>query len=60
MKYFVLKPRAKTNDDPHANASRIAMRAYAKAIKPHHPDFAQEICDWVDAEILRNTGIFSD
>lgn len=47
MKYFVLKPRGM---DWHAHASRMAMVAYAQAIKGHEPELAQELLDWVAKE----------
>lgn len=47
MKYFVLKPRGM---DWHATASRDALVAYAKAIKGHEPELAQELLDWVKKE----------
>lgn len=47
MKYFVLKPRGM---DWHANASRVAMRAYAEAIKGHEPQLAAELLAWADEE----------
>jgi hypothetical protein len=47
MKYFVLKPKG---DDPHAIASRDAMRAYATAIKIENSILAKELNDWATAE----------
>ena len=50
MKYFVLKPSSKRANDPYAQASRIAMRAYAKHIEQVNPEFADEIRSWADRE----------
>lgn len=47
MKYFVLKPRGK---DLHAEASRKAMRAYARHITMDNPEFAKELEDWAFKE----------
>lgn len=47
LKYFVLKPRGM---DWHAHASRMALVAYAQAIKGHEPELSQELLDWVAKE----------
>ena len=47
MKYFVLKPKG---NDAYANASRIAMAAYAKAINDENPKLKQELVDWIFEE----------
>ena len=47
MKYFVLKPEG---DNPHAEASRAAMLAYADAIKPHNRKLCDELTQWVIRE----------
>ena len=44
MKYFVLKPKG---NDAYANASRMAMAAYAKAINDENPKLKQELIDWI-------------
>lgn len=52
MKYFVLKPRNKEGEsyDPHAEASRAAMIAYAHNIREYDPRLADELVDWVREE----------
>ena len=47
LKYFVVKPRG---EDIHAAASRRAIHAYAKVIKPTNPGFAQALTDWASQE----------
>lgn len=47
MKYFVLKPESKDDDD-YAFASRMAMRAYAANIKHTNPQLAEKLHSWVD------------
>ncbi len=47
MKYFVLKPRSKGANDAHAIASRAAIDMYARVIKEHDPDLAEELQLWV-------------
>ncbi len=47
LKYFVLKPRG---GDPHARASREAMKAYAHSIREHDPDLYRDLIDWVWVE----------
>jgi hypothetical protein len=42
-KYFVLKPRSKSYEDPYARASRKAMMAYADAIQDVNPVLAQDM-----------------
>ncbi len=51
MKYFVLKPRPKSADDPYANASHAAMFAYADMIEEHNPDLASELRQWAGIEV---------
>ena len=43
MKYFVLKP---AGDDPYAQASRNAMREYAKYVRHENPSLALDIEKW--------------
>ena len=47
MKYFVLKPESKDDND-YAFASRMAMRAYAANIKHKNPQLAKGLHNWVD------------
>ncbi len=53
MKYFVLKPRSKTPTDPHAFASREAMRAYADEIEETDPQLAYSLRVWAAEESHR-------
>ena len=53
MKYFVLKPRSKKIGDKYARAARIAMRAYAEAIRETDPELAEELWAWTNKEIER-------
>jgi hypothetical protein len=52
MKYFVLKPKAKSKTDAYARASQQAMLAYAKVIQQETNDFefAQAIKKWAREE----------
>lgn len=50
MKYFVLKPASKTGKDKYAMAARVAMRAYAEAIRPVDPELAEELWAWANRE----------
>jgi hypothetical protein len=50
MKYFVLKPRAKSGDDAYAIASQHAMTAFARAVSDHDPDLADSILAWAHKE----------
>ncbi len=47
MKYFVLKPHGTS---PYANASRIAMSAYAQAIESENPELARQLYEWYEFE----------
>lgn len=47
MKYFVLKPEGNSQ---HARASRLAMRAYAAAIKPYDESLSISLYKWSDTE----------
>lgn len=47
LKYFVVKPEG---TDPHAKASRAAMRAYAKAIANEDPRMRDDLLNWVTEE----------
>ncbi len=46
MKYFVLKPKAKSKDDIYAAASQNAMCAYADVIRTENPQLARELDNW--------------
>lgn len=50
MKYFVLKPKATKENDVHAFASRVAMRAYARVIQGTDVALAADISSWVERE----------
>jgi hypothetical protein len=50
MKYFVLNPHSKHAFDIYAEASRKAMRAYARHIKVDNEEFAKELMRWVKTE----------
>ena len=50
MKYFVLKPRSKTVNDPYAKASRMALEAYAKAISDVNPCLSLDLLNWANEE----------
>ena len=50
MKYFVLKPKSKTVCDLYAKASRIALEAYAKAIRDFNPKLSFELSNWANRE----------
>jgi 1,4-alpha-glucan branching enzyme len=52
MKYFVLKPKAKSKSDPYSFASQQAMLTYAKIIQSqtNNWDFAQKIKAWAREE----------
>lgn len=45
--YFILKPRG---NSPHANAARVAMIAYMRAIFDHDPELARALGEWVNRE----------
>lgn len=55
MKYFVLKPKAKTREDHYAKASQLAMQAYAQAIKKENPSLAEELEIWVTTESVNQS-----
>jgi len=48
MKYFVLKPEAKSSYDVSARASQKAMRSYAREIAKIDKEFAKDLKDWAD------------
>lgn len=50
MKYFVLKPKSKTWDDPYGVAARQALRAYANAIEDFDPELCGALTAWADVE----------
>lgn len=58
MKYFVLKPHSKHAKDPWGNASRVAMRAFARSIEKFDPDTATDLFAWAEREeeLARNLG----
>ena len=55
MKYFVLKPKSKNVSDPYAKASRIALEAYAKAIRDINPILSYELSSWANKESFKES-----
>ena len=55
MKYFVLKPRSKGVSDFYANASRLAMKAYAKEIEAINPKLSLELVNWANKEQFKES-----
>ena len=49
LKYFVLKPKG---DTVYAQASRMAMRAYAKHIRFDNPQLSSDLYNWTENEML--------
>lgn len=45
MKYFVLKPKG---NDIYAEASRTAMRTYARVIEDENPELSRDLREWAD------------
>ncbi len=55
MKYFVLKPKAKSRNDVHAKASQRAMMTYADSLDEecgYSGDFARALAQWSAAEAV--------
>jgi len=50
MKYFVLKPKAKSKFDIYAKASQQAMIAYANCIQADNNILAMELSMWAREE----------
>lgn len=57
MKYFVLKPKAKTKDDTFVRASQQAMYAYAKSIWQTNNELSKSIEIWAMEEECRQTNM---
>ena len=55
MKYFVLKPKAKTRNDHFATASQAAMYIYADIIEEHDIDLAVDLRVWAGREAAGQT-----
>ena len=53
MKYFVLKPRAKSRNDAFASASQYAMETYAIEIADIDKELSEALTAWVNAERKR-------
>ena len=53
MKYFVLKPQAKSKNDRYAFASHAAMFAYADAIEETDAALARSLRAWAAQESAR-------
>ena len=60
MKYFVLKPRSKKVGDKYAMAARVAMRAYAEAIRATDPELAEALWAWTNKETQREEALEMD
>jgi hypothetical protein len=52
MKYFVLKPKAKSKKDIWAEASQNAMFTFADTIREEDPELFRELVAWGRREIL--------
>ena len=50
LKYFVLKPRAKTHDDPFAKASQKALIVYADQIEETDSTLSLHLRAWAERE----------
>jgi hypothetical protein len=44
LKYFVLNPSS--SDKAYAKASRVAIKAFARAIRPGNPALADDLESW--------------
>ena len=51
MKYFVLRPKAKSKLDLYARASQLAMLEYANQIEAEDKEFAKSLRKWAKKEI---------
>jgi hypothetical protein len=54
MKYFVCRPRSKDPNDVYADASREALRAYARVIGLHDRELSDDLRIWVVNEELHH------
>ena len=54
LKYFVLRPKSKYQDDQYAFASRQALRTYADSIAGVNGELAHDIRVWVQTEDENN------
>ena len=50
LKYFVLKPKAKGNDDMWARASQEAIKTFSDYIRASEPLFADQLLFWAEKE----------
>jgi len=49
MRYFILKPKG---TDEYAQASRAALRAYAKSISEENPALVTDLWNWAFGEMI--------
>ncbi len=52
MKYFILKPRAKSKDDLFARASQEAMFRFSEIIEEVDSNLASEVHAWASREVV--------
>jgi hypothetical protein len=52
LKYFVLRPRAKSKEDMFALASQEAMLTFATKIETHDPEMAKQLPSWSEREAM--------
>lgn len=57
MKYFILKPKSKHFDDTYAQASRAAMRTFARYIQKANPGLHGELWEWANAEQMNESAM---
>ena len=57
MKYFVLKPKAKSKEDSFASATQTAMFIYADMIQETDEILAKELREWASSEVTRQANM---
>jgi len=60
LKYFILKPKSKDENDVYAEASRDALEAFAWTIRDKNPKLARELLSWAARETITCNNMFFD
>ena len=60
LKYFILEPKSKNENDIYAEASRDALEAYAWTIRDENPKLSRELLSWAARETIAHNNMFFD
>ena len=60
LKFFILEPESKDENDIYAEASRDALEAFAWTIRDKNPKLSRELLSWAARETIKCNNMFFD